>query len=46
MEVVIATLTAVIVINTFTALAMVTMLRGFMKRVVEEVRKVLEKREH
>jgi hypothetical protein len=44
MEIVIATLIAVIVINTFTALAMVIMLRSFMKRVVEEVRKVLEKR--
>lgn len=44
MEIVIATLIAVIVINTFTALAMIIMLRSFMKKVVEEVRKVEEKK--
>jgi hypothetical protein len=40
----IATLIAVAVINAFTALAMVVMLRSFMKKVIEEVRKVLERR--
>jgi hypothetical protein len=42
MEIIIATLITVIVINAFTALAMVIMLRSFMKRIVEEVRKVSE----
>jgi hypothetical protein len=44
-EIVVAMLIIAIVINAFTALTMIIMLRSFTKRVVEEIRKVLEKRE-